>query len=88
MGTHGSPFSGGLRGLEREDLVGKHRRVALLIETSRGHGRQIIEGVARYAQEHGPWSLLLEPRHLDDPPPRWLAGWHGDGLLVRCDTEE
>lgn len=68
--------------------MGKHRRVALLIETSRGHGRQIIEGVARYAQEHGPWSLFLEPRHLDDPPPRWLGGWDGDGLLVRCDTEE
>lgn len=68
--------------------MGKHRRVALLIETSRGHGRQIIDGVARYAKEHGPWSLFLEPRHLDDPPPRWLSGWDGDGLLVRCETQE
>jgi LacI family transcriptional regulator len=74
--------------LAEEVCVGKHRRVALLIETSRGHGRQIIDGVARYAKEHGPWSLFLEPRHLDDPPPRWLAGWDGDGLLVRCDTPE
>jgi hypothetical protein len=29
-------------------------RVALIIETSRGHGRQIVDGVARYAAEHGP----------------------------------
>ena len=47
-------------------------RVALIIETSRGHGRQIVDGAARYAAEHGPWSLRLEPRNLDDRPPCWL----------------
>ncbi len=62
--------------------------VALLIETSRGHGRQIIEGVARYAAEHGSWLLRLEPRNIDDRPPRWLKTWQGDGIIVRCDTPQ
>jgi LacI family transcriptional regulator len=61
-------------------------RVALLVETSRGHGRQILDGVARYAAEHGPWSLRLEPRNLDDRPPGWLRSWQGDGIIVRCDS--
>ncbi|WP_419193699.1 XylR family transcriptional regulator [Kolteria novifilia] len=61
-------------------------RVAVLVETSRGHGRQIIDGVARYAAEKGPWSIRLEPRNLQDPPPRWLTGWDGDGIIVRCES--
>jgi LacI family transcriptional regulator len=64
----------------------KLSRVALLVETSRGHGRQIVDGVARYAAEHGPWSLRLEPRNLDDRPPGWLRSWQGDGIIVRCDS--
>ncbi len=64
----------------------KRPHVALLIEASRGHGRQIIEGVARYAAEHGSWYLRLEPRNIDDRPPRWLRSWKGDGIIVRCDT--
>ena len=66
----------------------KRPHVALLIEASRGHGRQIIEGAARYAAEHGSWSLRLEPRNIDDRPPRWLTTWQGDGIIVRCDTPE
>lgn len=66
----------------------KRPSVALLIEASRGHGRQIIEGVARYAAEHGSWSLRLEPRNIDDRPPRWLQTWQGDGIIVRCDTPQ
>ncbi|MBA2112870.1 AraC family transcriptional regulator [Bremerella alba] len=61
-------------------------QIALLVETSRGHGRQIIEGVARYSAEHGPWSLRMEPRNLNDPPPSWLKFWDGDGIIVRCDS--
>lgn len=61
-------------------------QVAVLVETSRGHGRQIIDGIARYSAEHGPWSLRLEPRNLNDPPPRWLKTWRGDGIIVRCES--
>lgn len=59
--------------------------VALLIETSREYARGLLRGVARYNQEHGPWSVYFEPRGLHDPPPSWLAHWKGDGILVRID---
>ncbi|MFI4874157.1 MAG: XylR family transcriptional regulator [Blastopirellula sp. JB062] len=61
-------------------------QVAILVETSRGHGRQIIEGIAQYSAEHGPWSIRLDPRNLNDPPPRWLKNWRGDGIIVRCES--
>src|SRR5262245_4208875 len=59
------------------------RHVAILIETSRAFGRGLIDGVAHYARQHGRWSMYLEPHGLDDPPPKWLRGWKGDGVLAR-----
>jgi len=61
--------------------------VALLVETSRGYGRSIIEGIAQYVREHGPWSIQFEERDLEDPPPQWLAGWRGDGIIARSATD-
>lgn len=59
--------------------------VALLVETSREYARGLLRGVARYHQQHGPWSIFFEPHGLNDPPPRWLKHWRGDGILVRID---
>lgn len=60
--------------------------VALLIETSREYARGLLRGVARYHQEHGPWSIYFEPHGLDEPPPSWLKSWRGDGILARIDN--
>jgi LacI family transcriptional regulator len=57
--------------------------VALLVETSRTYGRDILRGVNRWMQEHGPWSVFLELRGLDSSVPRWLRSWQGDGILAR-----
>jgi len=57
--------------------------VALLVETSRTYGRDLLRGVNRWMQEHGPWSVFLELRGLDASPPRWLRNWQGDGILCR-----
>lgn len=57
--------------------------VLLLIETSRAYGRGLVEGITRYAEESGPWSILFEERGLTDPLPRWLPQWRGDGILSR-----
>lgn len=59
------------------------RRVALLIETSRSYGRELLRSVKRYAAEHGPWSLFVEVRDLESKPPAWLKSWDGDGILTR-----
>jgi len=55
----------------------------LLIETSRAYGRGLVEGIGRYVEEHGPWSIYFEERGLYDPLPAWLDRWQGDGIISR-----
>lgn len=63
--------------------AGATPQVALLVDTSRSYGRDIVRGVRRYVVEHGPWSLYLEPRDLRSSFPDWLRKWNGDGILSR-----
>jgi LacI family transcriptional regulator len=58
-------------------------QVMLLIDTSSAYGRDLVEGVGRYAAEHGPWSIYHEDRGLFDPLPSWLKHWQGDGIIAR-----
>ena len=46
-----------------------------------------LRGIAQYHQEHGPWSIFLETHGLDAPPPHWLSGWKGDGILARINDQ-
>lgn len=60
------------------------RRVALLIETSRAYGRELLDGVRRHMGEGiTPWSVFAELRSLRTPLPPWLRDWDGDGILTR-----
>ncbi len=58
-------------------------QVMLLIDTSSVYGRGLIEGIGRYAAEHGPWSIYHEDRGLFDPLPHALKKWQGDGIITR-----
>lgn len=62
-------------------------QVAVLVDTSRSYGRDIVRGIRRYVAEHGPWSLYLEPRDLHSRFPDWLKNWSGDGILARTIDE-
>jgi LacI family transcriptional regulator len=62
------------------------RHVAILVETSRAYGRGLLRGIARYNRERGRWHTYFEPHGLDDPPPAWLRGWRGDGVIARVDN--
>jgi LacI family transcriptional regulator len=62
--------------------------VALLIETARASGRDILQGVFRYIRERTSWVTYFEPRGPEDPPPRWISHWHGDGILARIATRQ
>ena len=62
---------------------GRICQVLLLIETSRAYGRGLVEGIARYAEQNGSWSILFEERGLADPFPRWLKQWRVDGIISR-----
>jgi len=63
------------------------REVAVLVDTSRSYGRDIVRGIRSYVAEHGPWSLYLEPRDLRSSFPDWLKKWRGDGILSRTVDE-
>lgn len=62
--------------------------VALLVETSREYGRGLLQGIAHYVGERGPWSIYFRPMGLGEPPPPWLKQWRGDGILARIDNRK
>jgi LacI family transcriptional regulator len=60
--------------------------VALIVETSTAYGRAILSGISQYVREHGPWTVYIEQRSLQDPAPPWLERWKGDGIIARAST--
>lgn len=60
--------------------------VALLIDTARSYGRDLLHGIQQYIAKHGRWSVYIEQRELHPQTPRWLAKWNGDGILVRTSS--
>lgn len=63
-------------------------RVALLIESSRAYGRELLLGIASFLQTHGPWSVDHQERGLADGVPGWLRRWKGEGIIGRFETPE
>jgi len=59
----------------------------LLIETSHEYARGLLEGIAAWNHEHGPWSFHFRPFGLTQLPPHALRHWKGDGILVRIDNK-
>src|SRR5690606_34502659 len=61
------------------------RRVAVLVETEDSWGCSVIRGIADYAQKHGHWNLLIDPRDHEQRsslPDRWV----GDGIIARISS--
>ncbi len=64
------------------------RSVALLIETSNGHGRGLLDGVIAYVKESADWSVFLTEQERGAVPPNWLKNWRGDGIIARIETDD
>jgi LacI family transcriptional regulator len=62
--------------------MGRLKRVAVFIESSRSSGRDLLRGIARYSRLHGPWSFYWEPRGLEEGMPS-LDSWSPDGVIAR-----
>src|SRR3954465_15914839 len=58
------------------------RRVALIVESAVAPRRMMLAGVARYIQEHEPWSVYLKPFGVEKSLPLWLQHWKGDGIIA------
>jgi LacI family transcriptional regulator len=63
-------------------------RIAVLVESTRGYGRGLLAGISSYVRQHESWTIYWQERSLRDPPPRWLRGWDGDGVLARIATPQ
>lgn len=63
-------------------------RVALLIETSRCYGRDLLVGIAKYVRSNEPWSIEFQEGDPTEQPPDWFKNWTGDGIIARVKTRE
>jgi LacI family transcriptional regulator len=61
-------------------------KVALLVETSRAFGRELLHGIARYARLHGPWSFHITPGDFEQAVPH-MKQWGGTGIIARIPNE-
>lgn len=62
--------------------------VALLVESSNGYARGLLEGIIDFVRRHEPWSIHLPEQERGAKPPSWLATWRGDGVIARIETDE
>ena len=60
----------------------RSRHVAVLVETEDSWGRSVIQGIADYAKQHGPWTLVIDPRD-HEARPALPEEWAGNGIIVR-----
>lgn len=51
------------------------------------YGRGLLTGISRYVTAHGYWSIYVDQRSLNDPPPLWLSDWNGQGVIMRAQTK-
>ncbi len=66
--------------------MSRRRKIAVLVESSRGYGRGLLQGVATYVRERGLWTIYNHERRLYDAAPEWLGRWRGDGVIARIST--
>jgi LacI family transcriptional regulator len=60
-------------------------KVALLVETARGYGRQMLRGIVRYSRLHGPWGFYVTPGDFEQALPK-MQQWGGTGIIARIET--
>jgi len=63
-----------------DPFTNDHRQIAVLIEIDDTWGRNVVEAIARFANECQ-WQLLIAPRDVQRRL-RVPAGWQGDGIIA------
>lgn len=69
--------------MKTENRQSGHPKVGLLIESSRGYGRAMLRGIAKYARTHTAWSLLHQEMTIESLPPAWWETSAIDGVIAR-----
>ena len=58
-----------------------------MIESSRGFGRSLLRGIAKYSRIHGPWLFYNEPGGREKNLPN-LNSWGANGAIIRDSTKK
>ncbi|MEM0927322.1 MAG: DNA-binding transcriptional regulator [Planctomycetota bacterium] len=66
--------------------VNPPQKVALLVETSRSYGRDLLRGIAHFARTQINWSLLHQEMTIDVMLPEWMRDSSVDGVIARVDS--
>jgi len=66
--------------------LSKIPKVLLLVESSRGSGRSLLQGIASYMHHCSPWTCYWEPAGLEEAWPKLKAA-EVDGIIMR-DVEQ
>jgi LacI family transcriptional regulator len=65
----------------------KRPRVALMVESSRAYGRDILSGIAKFIRENNSWTVFFQDLNLCDETPGWLKEWKGEGIIARLEND-
>jgi len=68
-------------------MLQREKRIALIVETSLGSGREILRGIAKYAHQNLRWHLFHAARGLTDEFPGWMENWRGDAVIARIQND-
>ena len=80
MAAHSKGHGASKRKFNR--LAPRPKHVALIVEAAIAPRRMLLTGIARYIQEHEPWSVYLKPAGVEQDLAQWLQAWEGDGIIV------
>ena len=63
-------------------------KVAILLESSRQYGRDLVRGIAKYSWLHGPWSFYHEDMFYNRTKRmsndlKWIKKWGANGIITR-----
>ena len=63
-------------------------KVALLIETSRESGRDMLRGILDYSRRYGHWSIHITPGDIRNMSLPDMKSWGGNGIIARVTSIE
>jgi len=64
-------------------MINEPLRIALIVPTHAVYDRVLIDGIAAYARENGPWRLVLQTDTTHHRVEPWLQRWKPHGMLAR-----
>lgn len=70
----------------KSSKVKTRRKVGLLVESSRSYGRDILRGIAQFAQTRSKWSLLHQEMTIGAHLPEWMKKSNINGVIARVDN--